>query len=201
MTRLGVELGDIDALVISHNHPDHMGGDTWWLRSTFAIGNAQPDLAGKRVLMPVELTYPGLQPEVVDGPNVIGRGIASMGTIAFVEPPPLSMLAPSGAEQVLAVNVDGVGVVVISGCGHPGLARMLDRAEALFDAPVAGFVGGLHTTDAAAADIALLKARQPRLVALSSHDSGPEVIDAFRQAFGTAYRELAVGEEIRVGGN
>lgn len=204
MARLGVDLGDIDAFVISHNHPDHLGGNAWWLRSTFAVGESQPDLAGKRVVAPAGLSYPGATLDVADLPTVLGRGIASMGTIAYVEPPPLSMLAPSGAEQALAVHVDGVGVVVISGCGHPGLARMLERADALFDAPVAGFIGGLHKADAtaaeAAADIALLAQRQPRIVALSPHDSGPEAIAAFTQAFGAAYRDLAAGGAIHIPG-
>jgi hypothetical protein len=45
--------------------------------------------------------------------------------------------------------------------------------------------------------IAFLKARQPRLVALSPHDSEPQVLEAFRSAFADAYHYLRVGETIR----
>ncbi len=47
-------------------------------------------------------------------------------------------------EQALAVNVEGKGIVLVVGCGHQTVPRMLHRASQLFDEPIHGIVGGLH---------------------------------------------------------
>jgi len=40
--------------------------------------------------------------------------------------------------------VEDRGIVLIVGCGHPTVEKIVARAEALFDQPVVGIVGGLH---------------------------------------------------------
>jgi 7,8-dihydropterin-6-yl-methyl-4-(beta-D-ribofuranosyl)aminobenzene 5'-phosphate synthase len=128
-------------------------------------------------------------------------------------------------EQALAVNVSGKGIVLIAGCGHQTLPRMLDRAEALFEKPIYGFVGGFHyavtgaranwkgveahryfgtgrvpwkpyTLEDVRQNIAVLKARSPQLVGLSPHDSCDGAIAEFRKAFGEAYQTIEVGKKI-----
>jgi len=47
-------------------------------------------------------------------------------------------------EQALAINVANKGIVVIVGCGHQTVPRILERTEALFDEPIYGLIGGLH---------------------------------------------------------
>lgn len=47
--RLGVGPGDVDLIVLSHLHPDHVGGLGWWLRRSFSLGNTQLDLGERRV--------------------------------------------------------------------------------------------------------------------------------------------------------
>jgi 7,8-dihydropterin-6-yl-methyl-4-(beta-D-ribofuranosyl)aminobenzene 5'-phosphate synthase len=97
----------------------------------------------------------------------------------------------------------------------------------LFDAPIYGIVGGLHYPVTASrekmfglpaqqimgtgkwpwdpinredvqAAIAYLQHRHPQLVALSAHDSCDWSIEALRGAFGEAYQDLLVGQEIIV---
>ena len=96
-----------------------------------------------------------------------------------------------------------------------------------FDVPVYGVIGGLHYPVTASREdlagipvqrilgtgkwpwdpisradvldnIELLRARKPSLVGLSPHDSCDWSIDAFRSAFGPAYRDVLVGREIVV---
>jgi 7,8-dihydropterin-6-yl-methyl-4-(beta-D-ribofuranosyl)aminobenzene 5'-phosphate synthase len=107
----------------------------------------------------------------------------------------------SGAEQVLAVNVEGRGIVLIVGCGHPTVERIVARAEALFEQPVVGIVGGLHYEGFGYADvqphIEFLSSHNLKLVALSPHDSSPEALEAFQSAFTDRYHTLSVGETIQ----
>jgi 7,8-dihydropterin-6-yl-methyl-4-(beta-D-ribofuranosyl)aminobenzene 5'-phosphate synthase len=114
--------------------------------------------------------------------------------------------------------------VLISGCGHPPIERILGIAERVLDVPIRAVVGGLHLPVHAAgtalipqavlgnphppwqpiserdADRVLdeIQARGPRLVALSGHDSTPWTFSAFADRFADRYRTLRAGEEITI---
>ena len=222
MEALGVEVTEIDALVISHAHEDHVGGMSHMMRHTFALSGQPVDLKGIPAYVPVPLSNPTAQVTVVDGPLVIAPGVASTGSI-----PRQLFFFGWTPEQSLAVNVEGKGIVIIIGCGHSTLRRIVDRAEMLFDEPLYGVVGGLHYPVTASrevkfglplqrimgtgkwpwdpinrqdveAAIAYLQRRHPQLVALSPHDSCDWSIEAFRSAFGAAYQDVQVGKEIVV---
>jgi len=222
MQALEVTLEEVDYIVISHLHLDHVGGMEYQRKCTFALSGEPLDLGGIPALVPEPMTHPTAKVEVVDGPRVIAPGVASMGPI-----PCQIFFFGWTLEQSLAINVEGRGIVLIIGCGHPTIQRIVDRAEMLFDEPVYGIVGGLHYPVTASravkfglpvqrifgtgkwpwdpiskedveASIAYLQCRHPQLVALSSHDSCDWSIATFRQAFGGTYEDLLVGKEIAV---
>ena len=50
-------------------------------------------------------------------------------------------------DQNLIVNVQGKGLVIVSGCSHAGAVNVLRNAQRLTgEERVAGFIGGLHLT-------------------------------------------------------
>lgn len=202
MAQAGITPDEIDLLFISHNHPDHTGG--LQPRATdFDTAGGQSLLDVDAAFVPVEMAFADVETHVAEAPQVIAPGVATLGRMPFVQPFPFWLWQPLGYEQALAVNVEGKGLVLISGCGHPTLEKMAARAEALFDAPVVGIAGGLHYEGLAAEDLTphvqFLALRDTQLVALSPHDSGPQAIQFFEQAFPTFYRHMAVGETIRFG--
>jgi 7,8-dihydropterin-6-yl-methyl-4-(beta-D-ribofuranosyl)aminobenzene 5'-phosphate synthase len=215
MRQLGIKLDDIDTIVITHNHPDHVGGQQFVESMTFSLDRKQQDLQGKRVFVPVSMTYPGIEPIVAREPMVIAPGVATTGPITG------KLQFGPVDEQALAVRVEGKGIVLIVGCGHQGLARLLQRSAELFDEPIYGVIGGLHYpvprgrlvtggvdhqrrevyglgNGPSLADIQLeielLAARGAQWVSLSAHDSSDEAIDAFRKTFVARYHDLRVGE-------
>ena len=200
---LGLRLEDVDLFVISHPHPDHVGGVQAWRQHTLAFGNDPYDLAGRSVVVPTPTTYPGATPVLAADPVVLGPGVATTGALPFANPFPISLLEPRAAEQALAIDVAGHGIVLITGCGHPGLETLVARARQVFDDPVVGVVGGLHDQDLDARQLApqldLLRSLRPQLVALSPHDSGPAALAAFHDAFPNVYREVRIGSPIRFG--
>ena len=203
MSRLGISLDQVETIVISHRHPDHMGGQNWWIKRTFSPdGTTQPLLGDLPIYVPEILTYPGSNPVVSNMPISLGEGIATTGTIPYAQLFPVWLTAPKGNEQALAVNVTGKGIVLITGCGHMGLKALLERAESIFDVPVVGVIGGLHYGNADAASlqdqILMVKDLNPTVVALSPHDSGPTALDAFAQAFPMAYQAIQVGTAIDI---
>lgn len=219
MTALNVDMAEVDAIFISHAHLDHLGGMAKQIKGTFDLSDQPTDFGGIPVYVPVPLSHPTAEIHLVDGPQVIAPGIASLGPI-----PRQLFFFGWTPEQSLAINVAGKGIVVVVGCGHSTLQRIVDRAEMLFDEPLYGIVGGLHypvtggrgaipvqrvlgtgkwpwdpiNRAELAAAIAYLARRQPKLMALSPHDSCDWSLGAFREAFGPAYQEILVGQEITV---
>ena len=201
MQALGVSWDQIDAVIFSHFHPDHVGGVEAWKAGKVSLGSEEVDLQGKPVYAPSNFDFPGATPTLLPNPSVLSPGVATIGTIEYGETYPVSLYAASGAEQVLAVNVEGRGIVLIVGCGHPTVERIVARAEALFEQPVVGIVGGLHyegfSFDDVQPRIEFLASHNLKLVALSPHDSSPEALEAFQSAFADRYHTLRVGESIQ----
>jgi 7,8-dihydropterin-6-yl-methyl-4-(beta-D-ribofuranosyl)aminobenzene 5'-phosphate synthase len=215
MWALGVRLEEVDCIVVSHLHLDHVGGMRAQRKRTFALSAQPVGLRGIRALVPVPMEHPTARVGVVEAPRAIAPGVATLGPI-----PRQLFFFGWTPEQALAVNVKGKGIVLICGCGHPTLQRMVARAEMLFDQPLYGIVGGLHypvggrrrlrlfgtgkwpwapiDEREVEASISALQQRHPELVALSPHDSSDWTLRAFRRAFGDACREILVGREIVV---
>jgi 7,8-dihydropterin-6-yl-methyl-4-(beta-D-ribofuranosyl)aminobenzene 5'-phosphate synthase len=227
MTQLGITLDDFDTIIISHNHGDHVGGSKWSRNNTFSFTTAQHALGAKTVYTPIPMTYPGLTPIHTPAPTIIGNGVATIGTIANQLFGQYIKLLPVARthEQAVAVNVKDKGIVLIIGCGHQTLPKILARTDALFDEALYGIIGGLHyavdggpivlkgmaphkyigtgklpwrpiTRHELQQNIALLQSYDPKVVALSPHDSSSISIEALKQAFPTAYQDIIVGESI-----
>ncbi len=220
MAALGIDLAQVNALVISHAHADHLGGGSHAQQHTFALSGQPVNLNQMPAYVPEPLMNPTAKTIVVDGPHPIAPGVASMGPI-----PRQLFFDGWRPEQSLAINVEGKGLVLAIGCGHPTIQRIVERAEMLFEEPIYGIVGGLHypVTESRTKAygiprqaifgtgkwpwdpinrgdvkeaIAFLQSRQAKLVSLSPHDSCDWTLETFRQAFGEAYQDLLVGREI-----
>jgi 7,8-dihydropterin-6-yl-methyl-4-(beta-D-ribofuranosyl)aminobenzene 5'-phosphate synthase len=227
MNKLGVNIKDIQYIVISHLHPDHVGGYGQVDNHTFVISPSEgEDLSHiKEVFTPVPMVHPTAKKvTTVDAPCVIAPGVASEGPIGRA----LFYLSSGFVrEQALGVNVEGKGIVLIVGCGHQGVERIIGRAEQIHDEPIYGLAGGLHypvtsgrsmrdgretqtyrgtgkppweriTKSDVRTTIEYLKSKNLSLVSLSGHDSCDWSLDAFRKAFSNIYQECAVGHTITV---
>ncbi|MEN8148905.1 MAG: MBL fold metallo-hydrolase [Planctomycetota bacterium] len=121
MQRLGISPADIEAIIVSHAHFDHIGGLS-------AILDANPDV---RVFAPPSFRGVRRAREVVylAGPRELWPGVWSTGELG-------------GIEQSLVVRTGG-GAAVVVGCAHPGLGAILEVASRVVRRPRA-VVGGFH---------------------------------------------------------
>jgi 7,8-dihydropterin-6-yl-methyl-4-(beta-D-ribofuranosyl)aminobenzene 5'-phosphate synthase len=222
MEKLGVKKERLTDIFISHPHRDHVGGHRWERRGTFALGHGQPPLPGVRIYTPVPLTYPGSVPLHIENPAVLAPGIASIGVIGTFD-----YFTGMISEAALAVNVKGKGIVLVVGCGHQGLDKLIARSKKIFREPLYAVIGGLHypvsgsrlkirgvdvqkyfgtgrppwvpvTLADVRKGIKALKAERVKVVAVSPHDSCDAALGEFRAAFPSEWRELAAGEPIRI---
>lgn len=224
MNALGISPEGIDAFFISHLHLDHVGGMNEQRNKMFSLSQGNVTVPEVPVYAPGKITAspfnPGPTPEVVTGPRQIAPGVASIGVI----PRNLYLLGYT-REHSLAVNVEGKGIVIIIGCGHQTIERILERTKSLFDAPVYGIIGGLHypvnggrimlgpinlqslvgndrppwnginEKDVKSA-VNAIQAAGPEFVALSPHDSSDWSLDQFKKELGDKYHDLKVGKEM-----
>jgi len=132
--------GTIDFVYITHEHVDHFWGMP-------AVSKYRPDV---KVVLPAGfsgrskelLKSSGHKGEVVEmapGPHLLFPGCAS---VTFDQP----IFLKTHGEQVLYVNVEGKGIVTVTGCCHPGVLGLLEYAKENFDGFSAfhGVYGGLH---------------------------------------------------------
>ena len=133
----GVDLGDVDAVFLSHRHRDHMGG-------VGAEKSGRLDLSGigsdnlPIVAPPGALDMPAQTITEIFQPAALGEGIASLGPIQralFVGPVD---------EQAMILDVRGYGLVAIVGCGHQTVPKLAERIAEVFDRPLKAVVGDLH---------------------------------------------------------
>jgi len=122
MQALQIDPREVDAVFISHNHWDHTGGLADFLKVnpvSVYLPDSCPhsDTPGERVR--------------VSTPLEIYSGIYSTGEL-------------QGIEQSLVIRA-GDGIVVVSGCAHPGVKAILAAASAF--GRVRALVGGLHGFD------------------------------------------------------
>lgn len=201
MLALGIEWDEVTRIVISHLHPDHIGGMKAWQNRAVSLGDLKlPEALGDRLLfVPTPVTIKNAVHATI--PTLVAPDVATTGVIAYPEVFPMSLLTPKGSEQALVVHVAGEGLILITGCGHPGLEKLVERAEMLYSQTVIGVVGGLHYEKVASQEldphIQFLQSRRPGLVALSPHDSSPEALAAFEGAFPGAYQQIVTGEAVR----
>lgn len=130
--RMGVELGRAGFAVLSHEHGDHSGGFPY-----------VAEVVGKslNVYLPASSslsTYKwleelGLKPVGVKETLEVSRGVYVLGE---VEGPPW--------EVAVAVRVGEEGVVLLTGCGHPGAEKLAEKAVEELGGKLRALIGGLH---------------------------------------------------------
>jgi 7,8-dihydropterin-6-yl-methyl-4-(beta-D-ribofuranosyl)aminobenzene 5'-phosphate synthase len=183
MKQLGVDPRSVEAVVISHMHDDHTGG----LQALLDTGSRPtvytPPFSGllKSVGAQTKLV------EVADALEVF-PGVHATGPVNF--------------EQALVVETRD-GSVVITGCAHPGVAKMVRRAQEVVPGKVALLAGGFHLYETSKEKLPSIVAELRQLgveKVLACHCTGDEAIALFRAEYGENYVQGGVGRAVTLPG-
>ena len=181
MNKMGIEPGSISLVFISHVHGDHLGGLPGFLKKN------------NQVTVFIPHTFPASVKEMIKARGAkyveisehrkITDSIYSTGVLSG---PP--------SEQSLIINTHK-GLVIVTGCAHPGICRIVKQAKDLLHQEIYLVVGGFHHPP-------LEVVQEFRKLGVKkvapSHCTGDQVREAFRREYGQDFIEFGVGKIIRI---
>ncbi len=183
--RMGLDASSIDFLVLSHEHGDHTGGISSFVKMKTDIPVIIPHSFTRTFKQAMDSL--GLKPLLVKEPAMICEDLYTSGEFDF----PL-------AEQALVLDTKQ-GLVVMTGCSHPGIVEMLKEIKASFSKNIYMVFGGFHLMDKSEEEMDVIISGMKALGVVkcgATHCTGDKQIKMFRDAFGENYFELGVGNTI-----
>ncbi len=183
--KTGLNASSIDLLVFSHQHYDHVGGIEAFAKMKTGIP----------VIIPHSFTHSfiksmaddGFQPVLARDATMICRNLYTSGEFDFQIP-----------EQCLILDTKD-GLVVMTGCSHPGIVRMLKEIRRIFNKDIAAVFGGFHLMNKSKQEMEEIIREMKALGVVkcgATHCTGDQQIKMFSEAFGDNYFRLGVGNTI-----
>ena len=189
--KLSIDLSNLDLAVISHEHGDHIRGLEY-------ISEVNKNLT---IFVPAHMSEScknwikslGFKVIEVKDTTLISEGIAIVGELYG---PPY--------EQALAINVKKLGLIVLVGCSHPGVDKIVSKAEKELSQNPYAVIGGFHLSGASLNKIrevaeALIEIGLKRIYPI--HCSGEGFRKFLEENYPEVYEDGRVGLKISFSGN
>ncbi len=187
MVQMGLDVGRIKSVVLSHAHGDHTGGLGALLAVNEEITVYLPRSSSSRFKGQVKARTHVVE---VHEPMGIAEGIYTTGE-----------MGRGLVEQALVLDTNQ-GLVVITGCAHPGIVRIVKKAKEVASGEVYLVLGGFHlsvaSTKAARDVIADFRRLGVQKVA-PCHCTGNRAMGMFAAEYGEDFIRVGVGSRLEVG--
>lgn len=184
--QLQIDPQEVEAVVLSHIDEDHVGGLDGFLEQNNDVTVYLPRSFPQE--FKYDVTFLGAKVEEIHAAKELMPGVYSTGE-----------LEDETKEQSLIITT-GKGLVIITGCAHPGIVDIIQRAkEVVPDSTVYLVLGGFHLSKASSAELESIidNFRQLGVENVAPcHCSGDQARRLFKQRYGTHYIESGVGKII-----
>jgi 7,8-dihydropterin-6-yl-methyl-4-(beta-D-ribofuranosyl)aminobenzene 5'-phosphate synthase len=186
MRILGIDPKRIESVVLSHAHEDHTGGLITLLNT-----GVKP-VVYLLPSFPVSFKHHIQQfTKVIDvSPGQsLGEGLWTTGEMGSAIP-----------EQALVIQTEA-GLVIITGCAHPGIVEMVEQAQNMLVRPVRLVLGGFHLGSKGKAEIEEI-IKDFRYMGVEQvapcHCTGENAMTMFAVEYGEDFFQVGVGSTIRL---
>jgi len=186
MARMGIDPAGIKTVVLSHAHGDHTDGLAGLLGTGVRPAVYVPRSFPRRFQTDVRSLTALVE---VHGPVEIRPGIHTTGEVGR-----------GIVEQALVVET-AQGLVVVTGCAHPGIVEMVRHAKESPGGEVYLVLGGFHLGGASRRRVERVIASFRRLgvrKVAPCHCTGDRAREMFAEAFGEDYILTGVGWGITI---
>lgn len=144
LSKLNIDLKQISAFVLSHNHNDHGGGlgyiaDLIKDKPMYCASNFhQGEITNSQEISQKipNIIFATKEKEIIPG--------------IWVTKEEDSINSSKPTKEInLVINLENKGLVIIVGCSHHGLENIINNARKLFNSeiPMYGLIGGFHLKD------------------------------------------------------
>jgi 7,8-dihydropterin-6-yl-methyl-4-(beta-D-ribofuranosyl)aminobenzene 5'-phosphate synthase len=182
MNKLGINPKEIDLVVISHIHGDHIGGLEGFLEQNRNVSVFFP--ASFPARFKEYLAKSGVPASVIHEPVMICNSVYSTGELEMWI-----------KEQALIIHTDR-GIILITGCAHPGIVKVVKTAKNLIGDDVLLIMGGFHLSGASKPVIEDMISKLKKLGVRYTgpcHCSGDLARQLFKIEYGNNYIDAGVG--------
>ncbi len=188
MRKLKIDPKNINIVVLSHIHSDHVGGLRSFLKKSNDVVVYLPESFPKDFKNRIKKT--GAKFISVQKHTKIYENVYSTGELGRVWL----------REQSLIIDTPK-GLIVVTGCAHPGIVNIVKKAKELLNKNIYLVLGGFHLMAYSEKEVKKiindLKGLGVEKIA-PSHCTGGRPIELFREAWGENFFDLGCGAVFEV---